>query len=158
MRSLIPPAGMGGTFRRAHLVAAPPWSSSMSPATHLSTRLAARPKSGLPAAMMAGAADWVVDATTLMGVKGRRGLGVMTVAAEDSLVAMILADSAGWVVDATIVVVARARATIVTLVEAGDSRVRPVVVIVGAEALMTTTHATAPLLLQMPCLTSRGRI
>ena len=85
---------------------------------------------------------------------------MMTVAAKDSPVAMILADSVGWVMDATIVVVARARATIVTLVETRDSGVGPVVVvvIVGVEALMTTTHATAPLLLRMRCLTSRGRI
>ena len=90
--------------------------------------------------------DYGMDKTMLTGLRDRR-----------DLVAMILVDSAGWVVDAT---VARDRATIVTLMETGDSGVGPVVVvvIVGAEALMTTTHTTAPLLLQMPCLTSRGRI
>ena len=123
----------------------------MSPATHLSTRLAVKPKRGLLAMAVAGAVDYGMDKTMLTGLRDRR-----------DLVAMILVDSAGWVVDATatIVAVARDRATIVTLMETGDSGVGPVVVvvIVGAEALMTTTHTTAPLLLQMPCLTSRGRI
>ena len=86
----------------------------MSPATNFSTRLAVKPKRGLLAMAVAGAVDWVVDKTMLTGVRDRR-----------DPVAMILVDSAGWVVEATIVAFVRARATIVTLMETGDSGVGP---------------------------------
>ena len=82
----------------------------MSPATHLSTRLTVKPKRGLLEMAVAGA----VDKTMLTGVRDRR-----------DPVAMILVDSAGWVVEATIVAFVRARATIVTLMETGDSGVGP---------------------------------